>query len=377
LAATRSLGSKGRGVVTADETQKTLAGSSKYCKESFIYPSPYEYAEDFIKTVMNECYQRDIKVVLPMTEISAYLILKHRDVFKDIAIPFGAFEAFDFLSDKWRVFELAQKLGLPAPRTHFVRNGAEISDSIRQLKFPVVVKPYRSRILLDGRWTATSVKYMRSFSELEVAIKRTEYLRRCPFLVQEYVQGEGRGIFALYDQGKPVVFFAHRRLREKPPSGGVSVLSESIEVDHHLREAATKILDYAKWHGVAMVEFKVSSDGTPYLMEVNPRFWGSLQLAVDAGIDFPDLLYRLAIGEKLDVSNRYKIGTKSRWLLGDLDNLYLTFRSNAGHDMKPVSKWHTMTQFLNFFDGNSRFEVNRWSDLSPFIFELREYLRHR
>jgi predicted ATP-grasp superfamily ATP-dependent carboligase len=166
-------------------------------------------------------------------------------------------------------------------------------------------------------------------------------------------------------------------LREKPPSGGVSVLSESIEVDFQQREAATKILDSAKWHGVAMVEYKVASDGRPYLIEINPRFWGSLQLAIDAGIDFPELLYQLAIGGKLDVANSYKIGTKSRWLLGDLDHLYLTFRNGRSHGDRRASKWKTVIEFLNVSGESTRFEVNRWNDLSPFVFELRQYLRKR
>ena len=86
---------------------------------------------------------------------------------------------------------------------------------------------------------------------------------------------------------RPVAFFAHKRLRERPPWGGVSVLSESAEPDPRLKALARQLLDDACWHGVAMVEFKVAPDGTPYLMEINTRFWGSLQLAIDAGVDFP------------------------------------------------------------------------------------------
>lgn len=339
-----------------------------------MYPSPHEHPEDFIKTVTNECSQRDIKVMFPMTEVSAHLILKHRDVFKDIAIPFGTFEAFDFLSDKWRVFELAKKLGVTIPTTHFLGKAEEISDSVPLVEFPVVIKPYRSRILVDGRWTATSVQYAHSRAELGAAIDRTEYLRRCPFLVQEYIHGEGRGIFALYDRGRPVVFFSHRRLREKPPSGGVSVLSESIQLDLRLREMARKILDHVQWHGVAMVEFKVSPDGRPYLMEINPRFWGSLQLAIDAGVDFPCLLYRLAMGERLEEVDGYKAGVKSRWLLGDLDHLYLRFKNPLGPDLRTVSKGQAVMEFLNFFERDVRFEVNRWADLGPFLFEVKQYL---
>jgi predicted ATP-grasp superfamily ATP-dependent carboligase len=182
-------------------------------------------------------------------------------------------------------------------------------------------------------------------------------------------------MFALYDHGKAVAFFAHRRLREKPPSGGVSVLSESIPIDARLREIAQRILDHVGWHGVAMVEFKVAADGTPYLMEVNARFWGSLQLAVDAGVDFPCLLYKVAVGERPDETNDYQIGIKSRWLLGDLDCLYLTLKGGSNRFQTRQSRWRTMLQFVRFFEKKTRYEVNRWDDWRPFLAELKQYRR--
>ena len=63
-------------------------------------------------------------------------------------------------------------------------------------------------------------------------------------------------------------------------------------------EASEKILGHVAWEGVAMVEFLVADDGTPYLMEVNTRFWGSLQLSIDAGVDFPYLLYQVFAGRR-------------------------------------------------------------------------------
>lgn len=377
LAVTRSLGSKGRVVVTADQRQSTLSGSSKYCAESFVYPSPYNEPENFVKMVRNECSQRDIGIIIPMTEITTYLMLKNRHLFNEIVIPYGDFEAYEFLSDKWRVCELAGQLGISHPKTYFVKSASQICDSLSEWNFPLIIKPYRSLTFLDGKGTPMSVKCVRSSSELYAAIERTHYLQRCPFLLQEYVEGEGRGIFVLYERGTPVVYFAHRRLREKPPSGGVSVLSESIEVDSQLREAATKLLDHVKWHGVAMVEFKVSPAGTPYLIEINPRLWGSLQLAIDAGIDFGDLLCKLALGENLDIAGGYKVGVRSRWLLGDLDHLYLTFKEHSHHDNGRASMWKKVLDFLNFSGKNCRFDVNRWEDLNPFICELRQYLLHR
>ena len=131
-----------------------------------------------------------------------------------------------------------------------------------------------------------------------------------------------------------------------------------------------------KWHGVAMVEFKVSSDGIPYLMEVNARFWGSLQLAIDAGVDFPYLLYKLTLGESPGKASGYKIGIKTRWLLGDLDHLYLILKSHTGRRQGRSLKWRTFIEFSKLFENNTRYEVNRWDDLKPFMFELKQYLRN-
>src|SRR2546430_8599658 len=90
------------------------------------------------------------------------------------------------------------------------------------------------------------------------------------------------------------------------------------------------ILDHVGWHGAAMVEFKVRADGRPYLMEINPRFWGSLQLAIDAGVDFPWLAYQLAAGLTPDSVEGYRIGVRNRWLLGDLDHVYLSWKESRG-----------------------------------------------
>jgi predicted ATP-grasp superfamily ATP-dependent carboligase len=152
-----------------------------------------------------------------------------------------------------------------------------------------------------------------------------------------------------YDRGKPVAFFAHKRLREKPPSGGVSVLSESVEVPPNLYDMGRRILDHVQWHGVAMVEFKVADDGTPYLMEVNARFWGSLQLAIDAGVDFPWLLYQLAQAKTLKEMQSYTVGVRNRWLLGDLLHLFLVLKRDTRLQVTPTEKWRAIRQFLHFF----------------------------
>ena len=116
--------------------------------------------------------------------------------------------------------------------------------------------------------------------------------------------------------------FAHRRLCEKPASGGVSVYRESIAMDDDLRERSRNLLNRFGWFGPAMVEYKRdSATGRAYLMEVNGRFWGSLQLAIDSGVDFPQLLVRCALGQPSERIHSYRVGVRSRWWWGQVDHL--------------------------------------------------------
>jgi predicted ATP-grasp superfamily ATP-dependent carboligase len=286
------------------------------------------------------------------------------------------FETFEAVTDKWRLLELAPRLNISIPKTYFISDAKSLESIYPRVTFPAVLKPYRSMICSNGRCISGIVRYASSRRALEETVAKYECFNQHPFLIQEYASGSAQGIFALYDHGKPLVFFAHRRLRERPPSGGVSVLRESIDPNPEALRMARTLLDYVGWHGVAMVELKISAEGTPYLMEVNGRFWGSLQLAIDAGVDFPWLLYQLATGRDLDKVNGYATGVRCRWLLGDLASLYKVLTSNGSSPrLLPAGKAQSVLQFLNFFDKTTRYEVNRWGDLKPFVFEFGQFLR--
>jgi predicted ATP-grasp superfamily ATP-dependent carboligase len=103
---------------------------------------------------------------------------------------------------------------------------------------------------------------------------------------------------------------------------------------------------------------------------VNGRFWGSLQLAIDAGVDFPSLLVRCAAGETVPEVRHYRVGIRSRWFWGDVDHLYLRLRNpRAG------SRLRALLDFFRVRPGRDRSEVWRWSDPAPFVVETLQWLR--
>jgi predicted ATP-grasp superfamily ATP-dependent carboligase len=179
--------------------------------------------------------------------------------------------------------------------------------------------------------------------------------------------------------GKLRAQFAHRRLSEKPVTGGVSVYRESVEIDEALRDLSCALLGRFNWRGVAMVEYKRdAATSVPYLMEVNGRFWGSLQLAIDSGVDFPALLVSCALGESETVAPEYRVGVRSRWWWGQVDHLVARLRPRLlAAQMLPGTPSATRALsdlVLGPFRSGDYEEVLRWSDPRPFCYETIRWL---
>ena len=377
LAITRSLGRRGVEVIVGEARAASLASSSRYAAGHRTYPSPYDEPRAFDRFMDDLVTCERFDVIMPVTDVTTYMVARRQDELRQyttVAAP--PFDAFDFVSDKSRLLRQAAMRGVSIPRTFFVDGPATVRRIVPHLEYPAVIKPYRSRVPTESGWLSTMVRYASSESELLHLYDTIDYLGSTPSMIQERVIGPGTGIFLLCDHGRLLTAFAHRRLREKPPSGGVSVLSESIPVDRHLRDEAMSLLGPLGWHGVAMVEYKQDRrTGRHVLMEVNGRFWGSLQLAVDAGIDFPYLCYRLALREPVDLPPAYTVGIKSRWLLGDLDHLLIRLRGRRREELPTESsRLRALIDFLRSPKRGSQ-DVFRRDDPRPMFHELWQYLR--
>jgi predicted ATP-grasp superfamily ATP-dependent carboligase len=378
LAITRSLGRRGVSVLVGAESPLSLASSSRYCDGHVTYPSPYRSPEAFDRFVQDLVERERLDLVVPVSDVTTHLVAQRQDALRrHAAVAAPPFHAFDTASNKWSLLERAAQCGIPIPRTHFVDGLTGLRRQLARIGYPAVIKPARSRMRSDAGWLAGSVHYAHGESDLLRLYRTTGYLTAFPSLIQECIVGSGIGVFVLCDHGRLMTAFAHRRLREKPPSGGVSVLCESVAADSELCRQAMRLLGPLGWHGVAMMEFKQDGrTGRPVLIEVNGRFWGSLQLAIDAGVDFPWLNCQLALGQRPEIPSAYQVGLKSRWLLGDLDHLLLRLLHDDRHLPETVpSKLRTLVDFLKFFAPALRYDVWRRDDPRPALYELRQYLK--
>jgi predicted ATP-grasp superfamily ATP-dependent carboligase len=383
VAATRALAAAGHRVLVGSDTRWSKAGWSRFCSAMFRYTPPEIDAAQFVAAIRSALADSGGAVVLPMTERTTLPLSAMRS---EIALSAGrlvlpphqtVLRAFD----KQQTTEIARSLGIDVPATATVVSDADVRSVDEALRYPIVLKPRASEELRAGsvRTTGGPV-YARNAAELRAAW--TDLSRRCSAaLAQEFVEGVGSGYFALMRHGELRAEFAHRRIRDVRPSGSGSAVRESVAPPSRVREAGLAILRALKWHGVAMVEFRVRPDGTPTFLEVNGRFWNSLALAIHAGVNFPALLVTLAETGDLPVVSGYRVGVKCRWIVGDLRHLAEVWRgAPAGY---PGAYPRRLATLANVIKPTRGMYHDNWSWRDPLPaagdwlhFALRKLPRH-
>ena len=377
LAVVRSLGKSGIAIGVGDARGSTIAGRSRYCCESLVYPSPVEQTGAFERFLRDELAPRGYTHLLAMSDVTALICGPLKPVLSPGIVVMVA-DAISKVQDKSAMVELAEKIGIDVPRYITGASDAELAAFAERVGYPIVIKPRRSRQCINGRWKQGTVHYANSADEL-IRVYGECHREIANPLVQERIEGPGIGVFLLMWNGEVKAAFSHRRIREKPPWGGVSVLCESVSADEGLVRRSAALLRDAGMNGPAMVEYKVDSrDGRPRMMEVNGRFWGSLQLAIDAGVDFPWIYCQLVRGREVSPVLHYRLGVQSRWLLGDLDSLITRVGAGAAQERllgAGSSRSRNCLEFLRFFGHSLHYDVLSSSDQRPFLEEAWQYVK--
>ena len=310
----RSLGRRGCRVIAADPDPGSAGFRSRYTAAGVVYPAPETDASGCAEALYRAVCEYGVDLLIPVTDLVILPLSQQRARFRAacrLALPEA--EALAVTSDKQRTLELAERLGVPAPRSCPVHTVQEAMDCADDLTWPVVLKPQASRQRGVQGVESFTVCYAENREMLAECMRRFE--GRCAVLLQEYTQGTGHGVELLLHEGRPLAAFQHQRLREVPVSGGASAFRQSVPLDPAMLDYACRLMSTLCWTGLAMVEFKVGPDG-PKLMEINGRVWGSLPLAVRSGMDFPARLAELYLAgaphADTPLETGYRAGVRAR-----------------------------------------------------------------
>lgn len=308
IAVIRSLGRAGYPVHAAAARADALGLGSRFSSKSVLCP---ESQGEFIPWLREYVRTQAIRAIIPSEKV----LLHMRPCFAEFAplLPFAKCETLYAGLSKFDLFSMLQSrsdLARHLPPTLLVPGTRDLPsvDELAALGRPLYIKT-------DGTY-AVSQASGSTYKRTSPALAREQLQRLAPefrkIMVQGHVPGEGVGAFFLLWDGKLIAEFMHHRLHEVPHTGGVSSLRESWW-HQAIRDDALQKLRALNWQGVAMLEYRWRPETNDfYLMEMNGRFWGSLHLALYAGVDFPELLLDCFHGHTPPEVHNFQRGLRCR-----------------------------------------------------------------
>lgn len=298
----KSLHQKGLKVWAADTSKRNICSMSKFCTGSFTYPDPFTEENAFIQVLKDKVAELRPRVLMP-THDESVVIMRHRDEFPAaLIIPYEGEEKLLLLANKAESTELARKAGVPVP---------EVYKSIDEVKsYPVVFKTVIGN-------SAKGVFFPKDREEL---VKLMDKHKDEETLLEEWIGGTDYSVDCVRWDGfcKTSVYHA---LVTKTDGGGTTTQREIVYMPQ-LEAAALKLMDAVDFHGVCGLDFRYDAENNKIAyIETNARFTGGLATPVAAGFDIPWIVYKLATEGKYTEPINVRIGTRTKWILGDIITL--------------------------------------------------------
>lgn len=340
----KSLHQKGLKVWAADTSKRNICSMSKFCTGSFTYPDPFTEEDAFIQVLKDKVAELRPRVLMP-THDESVVIMRHRDEFPaDLIIPYEGEEKLLLLANKAKSTELARKAGVPVP---------EVYKSIDEVKsYPVVFKTVIGN-------SAKGVFFPKNREEL---VKLMDEHRDEETLLEEWIGGTDYSVDCVRWDGfcKTSVYHA---LVTKTDGGGTTTQREIVNMPQ-LEAAALKLMDAVDFHGVCGLDFRYDAENNKIAyIETNARFTGGLATPVAAGFDIPWIIYKLATEGKYTEPINVRIGTRTKWILGDIITLVgriLKFKWNLS-ELRRVFSFSGFDAYDDFCEDDKRAILGEFS----------------
>ena len=299
--------------------------------------SDSSFADSLIEIVK----KRRIDIILPIGSSIVYIskIKNYLEKFSKVLVE--DYEKLIMFHDKSKTIHMAKELNIPHPFTLFPECITDVKTIAFKIKYPVVLKA-RKGMGADGVWYArTASELIDLYAKVTSREKAGDGLvRDCSQpIVQEYIPGELHDVAAFCINGKMKLGLTQKRLVTKPMSGGAGIVNVTTK-NEQLLQHARKIIDKIKWNGVMLIDFKIDSrDGKPKLLEINPRFWGTTWLTIQAGFNYPYYLVLHSLGRSVSLPKDYRVSLYCRWPFLELKSIF----------EKPISLITVLKRTQSFF----------------------------
>lgn len=362
LAACRALGRAGYDVAAAGHAATALAGLSRYTARYHQLPSPFEDGQTFIEALEHVIDEFGYTALIA-TDDATLARLNHRPP-SILSVP-SLGEPFSLLTDKLRLGELARLAGVDYPETYPADTPEQLEAALGAAQFPAIVKSERSGVVTAEKlaWVSGATVVYDSAAAREAAAALLEKGLRP--IVQERVRWtEKMNVVIIRRDGRSELRYAHRVLKENPPDGGMGITLETLHPSHpsaaRSLAALERVCDAAGYQGLAQAELYLSEERA-WLIDVNPRLWGSAWFAERLGLKVSERALRAVLGQpELPDAAVYPAGKRFHHVQSELR--WISRRRPAWRSFLDVVGSYRLGDYVEYID---------WSDLRPLLLLVR------
>ena len=242
--------------------------------------------ENSLKEIEVHLSQTKYDVLIPVHDVALTICKQFKDLLSlhTKILYVNPDETQIFCSDKYALWTECKTLQLPVPYSIIIKELKEL-ESLPAIHFPCIAKPVSSVVYCNGKIFSYSVKKIYSMEELVDFVR--EKIETVAVMIQEILtEGFGAGYNFLSVNGQVINAYAHQRINEAHGGGQSSYRKTIPPGEYNIESYSKKLLAQINWTGIAMIEYRVMNN-TPYIMEINGRGWGSMELGIFAGCNLP------------------------------------------------------------------------------------------
>jgi predicted ATP-grasp superfamily ATP-dependent carboligase len=337
LAAARGLAAASYRVSCAAGSRQAAALWSRACHEQLLLPDVFSGVAEFESELEDLLGTGNYQLMIPGTDAALLVVSEGRSRLERLTtLGLPSAEAVEAVLDKRTLLQSAATVGVRTPDSLVCQTRDEVLAAGDEFGLPVVVKA-RSSVTREGDRVVQHRSIVVADNESLVAATREVEL---PCIVQQLeTQARLLSVAGVAVDGSLLAVAASRYLRTWPVRAGAAAFSETVAPPAGLVDAAGAVLERLGWHGIFELEFLETHKGDTLLIDLNPRVYGSLALAIAAGANLPAIWCDFLLGEwRTDALVTARPGMRYRWEDADIRNCLHNLRGGRLREAAAVAR---------------------------------------
>ena len=271
---------------------------SRYIEKFLFYPKTSSDV-DVIKNINYEVKKNNIDLIVAISEYGIRFLIENKMLLnypnKIVLLPELSY--FDTANSKGLFAKHLQKFNIPAPKSILVQHFDSLDLENFKLNFPVLAKP------IEGPGGGAGIILIKNINELKINFIDKKI--NSTYIIQEYIEGYDLGCNVLCKEGIIIEFTIQKGYlwNNKPFSYQIGlefIYNEQVII------LVKKLVKSLKWSGVANIDLRYDiKDDMLKVIEINPRYWGTLFGSYLSGVNFPYDHYMASINRKI-LDSKYR-----------------------------------------------------------------------